>query len=128
MQLTRGGGNEAVESLDGKFVYYHRDDDQAVWKIPATGGEEKRVVDQVAAGYWSLLRDGICFLNPSHKPDSAFEYFEFSTGKRKAFAIVPDIHGTFGAPAFTASPDGRWVLCVRADHVESSIQIAEDFR
>ena len=128
VQVTRGSGNEAVESLDGKFVYYHRDDEGAVWKIPSAGGEEQRVVDHVAAGYWSLLPSGICFLNPSHKPDPAFEFFEFSTGQRRVFASVPDIHGTFGAPAFTASPDGRWILCVRADHIESSIQIAEDFR
>ena len=47
VQVTkRNGAEEALESLDGKFVYYASLDAPGIWKVPAGGGEETRVLDQ----------------------------------------------------------------------------------
>jgi len=126
IQVTRYGGDEPFESWDGKFVYYHKSD--AIWKVSTAGGEENQVVDYAVRGHWSLMPAGICFLNRWQKPSPALEFFAFANRRRRIFAILPGLNGSFEEPALTASPDGRWVLCVLADHVESSIQLVDNFQ
>ncbi len=48
-------------------------------------------------------------------------------GLRRFRAFPRDVGGGFEGPALTVSPDGQWVLYLRADHFESAIQLVEDF-
>jgi Tol biopolymer transport system component/DNA-binding winged helix-turn-helix (wHTH) protein len=43
-QVTRNGGNEAVESPDGRFVYYVRGGIAGLWSVPASGGDETLLI------------------------------------------------------------------------------------
>ena len=45
IQVTKHGGREAVESTDGKFVYYTKGLDIAgLWRVPANGGGEEVLI------------------------------------------------------------------------------------
>ncbi len=126
-QLSRQGGDEPFESSDGKFIYYYKA--HGIWKVPVGGGDETQVLDHTMRGHWALLPQGICLFNPIASPGPALEFFSFATHQLEKFATLPgDITGSFEEPALTASPDGRWVLYDRADHVESGIQFVENFR
>ena len=61
VQVTRHGGDNPFESLDGKVVYYRKDLD--VWKVPVAGGEESRVLGPIA-GAFAVRADGIYFGEP----------------------------------------------------------------
>ncbi len=60
---VRGGA--PVESPDGKFIYYHKDD--GIWRVPTNGGTENQVIDSIhPEGGWVVVAEGIYFIS---KPD-----------------------------------------------------------
>lgn len=64
--VTKGGGLEAYESLDGKFVYFLRSQEQArLWRVPAGGGAEEEVPNapMLKGGYWTPVEKGLCFID-----------------------------------------------------------------
>jgi dipeptidyl aminopeptidase/acylaminoacyl peptidase len=64
VQVTKTkGGEEAFESLDGKFVYYAKLDVPGIWKVPVAGGEETQVLDRGGQSVWALTGQGICFIS-----------------------------------------------------------------
>jgi Tol biopolymer transport system component/DNA-binding winged helix-turn-helix (wHTH) protein len=135
VQVTRHGGFAAFESFDGRFLYYTKPIGlmwafglSSIWRIPVAGGEETRVVERTSTGYWGLLNDGLCYLDPSglHLP-FAIQYFNFATGQiRKVGSIVqePD----WNSPSFAVSPDGRWMLYTRRPREERDLMLVENFQ
>ncbi|HSE33174.1 MAG TPA: LpqB family beta-propeller domain-containing protein [Pyrinomonadaceae bacterium] len=128
IQVTRHGGREAFESLDGKFVYYSKDSAiPGIWRITATGGEEIRVLDEGVQGFWALLDVGIYFVNTKARPRPTIEFFNFATGQTtRITAIEKELELVF--PSLSISPDGRKILYVQVDRRESDIMLMENFR
>jgi len=128
VEVTRQGGREAFESLDGKFVYYSKGSSiPGIWRIPATGGEEIRILDEVVQGFWALLDIGIYFVNTKARPLPTIEFFNFATGRTTQIAAIEkDLELVI--PSLAISPDGRKVLYVQVDRRESDIMLMENFR
>lgn len=130
MQVTKKGGLAALESCDGKTIYYakrlqfpnYRKVD-GLWKVAVEGGEETRVLKELAAGLyecWGLTGEGICFYN-AHT--DAIDFFSFAT-RRITQIAKPEKRGG----ALAVSPDGRWILFGQVDLDTSHIMLVEDFR
>ena len=63
VQVTKRGGREALESADGKSVYYSKGFDIAeLWKVPAEGGDEALILKGPIQGKWAVSDDGIYFI------------------------------------------------------------------
>ena len=70
-QVTRGGGFTAIESTDGRYVYFARrlsgtpDPQNSIWRIPVEGGDEEVVVESFRStpGSWDLTADGVYFVD-----------------------------------------------------------------
>lgn len=57
VQVTRNDGVYAIESRDGRFLYYPKLAQPGIWKMPLKGGEETRVLDQPGTWFnWALAR------------------------------------------------------------------------
>ena len=39
MQVTRHGGLATFESSDGRFLYYVKENQNGIWRMPTSGGE-----------------------------------------------------------------------------------------
>jgi len=128
VEVTRQGGREAFESLDGKFVYYSKGSSiPGIWRIPASGGEEIRILDEVVQGFWALLDTGIYFVNTKARPLPTIEFFNFATGRTTQIAAIEkDLELVI--PSLAISPDGRKILYVQVDRRESDIMLMENFR
>ena len=66
MQVTRQGGGEVFESVDGKFIYYSKDRIglPGIWRAPVEGGEETLVLELEKMGQrrdWAIAEKGIYF-------------------------------------------------------------------
>ena len=133
MQITRKGGFAALESPDGKTLYYAKFDENGIWQVPVTGGDETEVVNEPPAHYWGYFavgRDGLYYIGDTgtgskHRP--GFKFFDFAT--RKITAMGDMEKNPFSeAPGFSVSPDGRFILYVQLDEARNSLMLAENFR
>jgi eukaryotic-like serine/threonine-protein kinase len=128
VQVTRQVGREAFESFDGNFVYYTKGFGiSGIWKVPVTGGDETRVLDEALQGFWALLDNGIYFVNPKTTPHPTIDFFNFATGRiSQVAAIEKELQLT--SPSLAVSPDGRWLLYAEVDYFENDIMLVENFR
>jgi len=131
VQVTKRGGDDAIESVDGDFVYYAKSG--GIWRTPVAGGEETRILDQGWAGGWALTSQGICFRVPP--PDNgssgpAIKFYAFDTHQVttiRQFSREVRMMNSSNMP-LSISPDGRWILYAQMDHAGSDLMLVENFR
>jgi serine/threonine protein kinase len=127
VQVTRNGGFEAVETADGKLLYYSKLG-KGLWSMPVAGGEEQLVFDRVQIGLWGLVDKGVFFIRAvePQKPTMT-EFFSFASPK--SFPVTITEKPVFGdSPDFHASADGRWVAWCQLDRYESDLMLVDNFR
>ena len=130
LQVTTQGGTQAVESPDGRFLYYSKATmaggaAPGIWRLPTDGSEEVQVLDHGSAGTWALLEQGILYLDCRSRPPT-LELFHFDTGEVSQVAEVPE--AACNGRWLSVSSDGRWILFWGGDKPETDIMLVEGFR
>jgi hypothetical protein len=123
------GGFQAFESLDGKWVYYAKENAPGIWKVAVDGGETTRVLEQGVVGGWSLTDQGICFL--SNDPGGPmFHFFGFAEQKASLLRKFPKETGVVcdGDNELSATADGRRIIYTQSDQLASDLMLVENFR
>jgi Tol biopolymer transport system component len=124
--VTRNGGGTAFESPDGKSIYYTKGDlSGSLWKMPASGGEERQVLPSVHQRAFSVVSNGIYFIpEPGADRKSSIQFLGFATGKVKTVAPIS------GPPSegLSVSPDGQFLLFSQYDELGSDLMLVENFR
>ncbi|MBZ5594518.1 MAG: protein kinase [Acidobacteriia bacterium] len=129
VQVTKSGGEEAFESIDGKFVYYAKLDAPGVWKVPVAGGEETRVLDRTGQNSWALTGQGICFFDFTGPAGTTLKFYNFATGKVTLLReFSKDTQVETSSTALTVSPDVRWILYTQLDRSGSDLMLVENYR
>jgi Tol biopolymer transport system component len=129
VQVTKKGGFAALESPDGKTLYYAKRihfpgwrKTEGLWKVPSDGGKETRVLKELGAGMydcWDLTGEGIYFYNDNK---STIEFFSFATHGITQIAKTEKPDGSLAV-----SPDGRRILLDQVDLYTSHIMLVENF-
>jgi Tol biopolymer transport system component len=131
MQVTKRGGFEAFESIDGELLYYTKGRGPGgVWQIPVAGGEERQLSELRDAGYWrywAVQDDGIYFVAPVASARPAIKFFSFATHGVTPLGVL-ERDPLQGPPGLTISPDGRWLLYAQVDQSVSDLMLVEGFR
>jgi dipeptidyl aminopeptidase/acylaminoacyl peptidase len=126
VQVTKKGGFAALESPDGKFVYYSNG---PLWRIPVGGGAETPVpgfTEAVPSLQWAVSDHGIYFVRlEASSSRSHIEFFSFATGQ--VTQIVALEKKVFGGPSLSVSRDGRSILYVQLDRNDSDLMLVENF-
>ena len=124
VQLTWQGGREAYESPDGLWLYYTRSPNEpGIWRVPVTGGDETRLLEQGRQGAWAVHAQGIYLVNTTARTPGVIEFFNFATARKMTFSVFgkEDFYG------FTISADGRRLLWSQVDRNESDLMLLENF-
>jgi dipeptidyl aminopeptidase/acylaminoacyl peptidase len=129
-QLTQGAGAEAMESTDGKRLYYFRNDrHDGIWTMPAAGGAEEVVpelADVKQTRSWVVRRDGIWFYQEGSGRTPLVRFFNFAT-RRVTTVLTPERRPGTTAPGLDLSPDGRKLLYTQVDHWIEGLMMLENF-
>jgi hypothetical protein len=126
--VTRHGGVFAVESADGRELYYQRNQDGALMARPVAGGDEREVRPCVVSQAWGVARHGLVY-QPCKGPDEAYQpglalrTWDARSGADRPWTRV-DADSIVG---LCVSPDGRSVLYGRIREL-SSLMLIEGFR
>lgn len=86
--VTSDDGIDPQESPDGKWLYFTRTGEAGIWRVPATGGQPERILDQPKAwfwGYFAVSRNGIYFLDQRQATPS-IDFYDFASKTTKVFA------------------------------------------
>jgi Tol biopolymer transport system component len=129
VQLTKGTGFNAVESVDGWTVYFSRERTaSSVWKTGTAGGEEQQVGDFHFSLHYSNFavgRNGVYYIY-SEEPERSFDIFlyRFSTGKSERISRVNKLLWT----GICISPDERYLLFTASEAGSADLHLVENFR
>ena len=129
VQVTHQGGFAAIESPNGRFVYYAKSQTlPGLWRIPTEGGEEVEIISSLEAGhwgYWAVVENGIYYLDTTAKPAIAF----FDVNTRRATRIFDlENRPAKEAPGLAVSPDKGTILYTQLDSLSRDIMLVENFR
>jgi Tol biopolymer transport system component len=131
IQITKHGGHVALESPDGRFLYYsirggegERDGLGGLRRVPVSGGDETDVLPSVTFYNFALRHDGIYFI-PRADPDgrSAIHFYSFASGKSRQVVAVGET-----SQGISVSPDGQTLLYCQIDERRSDLMLVENFR
>ncbi|MBV8866147.1 MAG: hypothetical protein JO210_12205 [Acidobacteriaceae bacterium] len=131
--LTRHGGFEGFESIDGKYLYYSGSEEHSgIWRINLSNGSEAPVPELSGTGdsrQWALGPTGIFFVpnDEAFRNDAAVRFFDFATGKIVRVATVGRLE-TAGGGALAVSRDETRLLYVHMDRDNRNIMLAESSR
>ena len=118
------GGGGAIESPDGRSIYYNSVSVAgSVWRLPTSGGEPVKIVDGVVWFNYSLIDKGLYYIDRLGD-ETRLQYLNFVTGKT---TTVARNLGEVSA-GLTTSPDGRTILFTRVDGSADDLMLVENFR
>ena len=126
VQVTRSGGEEAFESMSGKYLYWAKQSGPGIWRMPVGGGEETRVIDKSGRSLFAVAQPGIWFLDVDPEGAIKLKSFDETSGRVERFREFSS--GTSivqSSTSMSVSPDGRWILYVQNDHVGSNLMLLD---
>jgi len=136
--VTDHGGVVGFESVDGKSLYYTKEND--ICGIPLfarslAGGAERRVVDQVCARAFQVTEKGIYYLSgkgvsylyrPTPADKLTIHLFDPASGVSRE---IRQLAGRLYAPTrLTVSRDGSSFLLAGPAGAGSDLYLVENFR
>ena len=121
-QVTAGGGDRfALESLDGKKLYYS--DSESLWSRRIDGGPPTLELRPFLINMdWAIGPSGMYF--KTRAKAGTVDFYDF--GSRSANTVMEFDEDTY--TGFSLAPDGESILYVRGAPVEADIMITQRFR
>jgi Tol biopolymer transport system component/DNA-binding winged helix-turn-helix (wHTH) protein len=128
VQIAGRDSNYALESADGKYVYFARNN--RLWQVRTDGSNEELVAGMpeidVLGDRWYPVEGGIYFLARG-ADGRALEFFDFKSKRvRPIFTLERPTPGWMGA--MPVSRDGKWLLYPQLDSMSSDIMMIENWR
>ena len=122
--VTNGSGIYAMESSDGRYVYYSRSAlDSTIWRIPVGGGAEEKVPGvprPFDPSHWAMVATGIYVIDGNG--DLYFYQFE----KSRATKVLHD-QRFITDWSMAVSPDGREIVWAQIDERLADMMLVENF-
>jgi serine/threonine protein kinase len=123
IQVTRNGGAMALESTDGKYLYYDKDpesDANSLHRTPVEGGQEVEVAPRLRRASFGVTAKGVYFM-----PDRrTIRFMDAASGRTSTLATLEkDV--VFG---LSVSPDDRFVVWSQTDRLTSELMLVDGFR
>jgi Tol biopolymer transport system component len=132
-QVTQAGGFEALETLDGKTLYFiHARTEKGLWSMPVAGGTAQAVagLESVSQGAWGVAQNGVCYVEMGQAGAAKAKpilCWNSSTRKTSQVAVVDKPVWSI-PPSFSVSRDGLRFLWNQTDHRDSDLVLVENFR
>ena len=127
-QVTYRGGYNAVESPDGRYLYYVKRGQPGLWRYGITSSEDETLVlgalEPSDWGNWALTDRGIYFIRREATIPS-IRFYSFATGWSSPVATLGAVPEE---PSLAVSPDGQTLLYTHIDRDESDILLVEGFQ
>lgn len=128
VQVTQNGGLSPEESPDGRFLFYLKEGNpRSLWKVPVEGGKEVQVLPSVLYDNFTVVEDGIVFIENPNQNRYCLEVLDFASGKTTVLCEpVGPGWGLTVSPLSKGVP--RSILYVNCRANDSDLMLVENFR
>jgi Tol biopolymer transport system component/DNA-binding winged helix-turn-helix (wHTH) protein len=129
-QITTKNGYLAMESPDGLWIYFTKNNEPGIWRIAATGSGpkiEERILPQPADGYWgywAVTTRGIYFLN-STQPVWKIQLWDPKTQRISTVVTLDRQPPPFSG--ISVARDGDELLITDKVNASSHITLVQNF-
>jgi Tol biopolymer transport system component/DNA-binding winged helix-turn-helix (wHTH) protein len=123
-QVTQDRGGIATESIDGKTLFYCKDDLNSLWRRPLDGVTEELVTPSIFRCSYAVAREGLYYTSfPGSDGKADLMLYRFSD--RRSVRLME-----LGIPEYglDVSPDGRYLVFSKLDDPGSDLMMLEHFR
>ncbi|MBK7930731.1 MAG: PD40 domain-containing protein [Bryobacterales bacterium] len=131
VRVAGAGAFAAMESVDGKWVYYTRQGGGRIWRVPVAGGAEELMTDELTGrlwGQWALSGKGLFYA-----------VFDMARGRRAirrldlATRAVTDVMELKKLPVqydsgMSVAADESWLAWSQLDTAGSIVYVVDGFR
>jgi Tol biopolymer transport system component len=123
-QVTRNGGAVALESADGKYLYYDKDPDSdadSLYRMPVEGGQEVEVIPRLFGwDSFGVTAKGVYFMPGSR----SIRFLDPASGRVSALATLEKR----AWQGLCVSPDDRFVVWSQQDRLTAEVMLVDSFR
>lgn len=120
VQVTEQRGTFAIESLDGRTLYFTKP--EGLWSVPVLGGDPEIIVEGDMSGdSLGVARDGIYM---ARQRRTQLDFFDFQS--KAVSTLFEPQQPTYAG--LSVSPDGQTILWVQGRLPESGIMLVDEFR
>ncbi len=126
-KLTDNGGHNALESVDGKTLFYAKADiGTPLFARSLSGGPEREVLDFIGPPReFPVFEDGIYYGGRLDKAGAVpVLFYQFSTGRSRLIMKIE----RFAQNGLTVSPDRKTILYTRTVSAGADLMVIENFR
>jgi hypothetical protein len=125
VQITKNGGMMALESMDGKYLYYSRVfAESKLFRSLTDGSGEEEVLGSVNGRAFTVTADNIYYLRREGNGENWLWSFETGTKREKKLARIEKnpMNG------LSLAGDGKSVIYTQVDSRGSDLMMVEGFR
>jgi Tol biopolymer transport system component len=121
LQVTRDGGFAALESRDGKSLYYTKIQatDSSLWKLSFDTREEVQVLPSILMHNFDVVDDGIYYEDGASK----LKFFETLRATTTTLTELPE-----GYVGLTVSPDRKAIVFTHSTPGSSELMLVDNFQ
>jgi Tol biopolymer transport system component len=123
VQITTGGGLRAVESVDGKYLYYAKGASHtSIWRILVRGGEEKLVIDGLS--FWqnfAVVSNGVYFIPDAAARKFSIDFFDMAAGATRQVGSIDGM----GLQGITVAPGDNSLVVSRRESSDRDLMLME---
>jgi Tol biopolymer transport system component/DNA-binding winged helix-turn-helix (wHTH) protein len=127
VQVTWQGGHAALESVDGKFLYYSKspDPEPEIFRLNFETGEENllSLVHPESWASWQAVKGGILFVGPSLGHQAVLSFYDSTKDRTSTISILERTPFWLGA-----TPDGKLVAFDQPGREQAQTMLVENFR
>jgi Tol biopolymer transport system component len=123
-QITRGGGADPIESIDGKTLYYVKSQgDPGIWTVPVKGGDERMLIPGVHLDQWAVTSLGILYLDRLvYAVQTPVKVYNPVDGSTRALTSIPCANYCV---LFTATPDAKRLVWGAIERDTSDLRLVD---
>ncbi|MCG8432657.1 MAG: DPP IV N-terminal domain-containing protein [Gammaproteobacteria bacterium] len=127
-QVTFDGGFTSMESRDGRWLYFSKQEIPGIWRKPVSGGDEELVLQSLAPvdwNNWLVTENGIFYIDRALNEEATLAFFDFDTRRVREITQIEKLLFRSG---ISLTPDGQWLLFSRLDFEETDLMLVENYR
>lgn len=118
--LTRDGGYAALETTDGRWLYFSRIDRPGIWRMPSAGGPVELVTRELRPeswACWGLTKAGVYWLAPNGQGPPVVRLLPAGAAEPKTVTRLAEL----GWSSLDLSRDGRTLVYPRVGRHVSNL-------